>query len=81
MDAEAAKGDSASVIKKEMLAYLNDNLLPYLTVAAVVDQTGYGDLAEKVEIEVERANSSVSRRLKSGSKSSDETAASSESAN
>ena len=67
VDVKAESSSSATDIRKELLACINDKLIPYLNVVALVDEATYGDFAQKIAIEADRANASIARRAKSSS--------------
>ena len=72
--ASAAKSESATSLKKPLLAAINDKLVPYLTAMNLANKAAYGDFVGKVENEIVRANAAVTKRSKSGA-TSDESAA------
>ncbi|MDE7141081.1 MAG: hypothetical protein K2O09_10080 [Treponemataceae bacterium] len=55
------KGESAYAIKKPLLAAINEKLVPYLTAMAAVSAE-YADFAAKADVEVSKANASVTKK-------------------
>ena len=53
--------DAAYKIKKELLELINKQVLPYLSVMATAQPDIYGTFANQIEVELTRANASVSR--------------------
>ncbi|MDE5579809.1 MAG: hypothetical protein K2I95_00120 [Treponemataceae bacterium] len=56
-----AKGESAYSIKKPLLAAINEKLVPYLTAMGAVNAE-YADFAAKADVEIAKANASVSKK-------------------
>ena len=63
--ATATKTDSASSLKKPLLALINDRIVPYLT-AMKLAKTTYVDFVCKVENEISRTNQAISKRRNKG---------------
>ena len=61
---KVAAGESASEIKKQLVAIMNDELVPYLNVAKILKSDVYGDFADNVAASITRANATVDVRLK-----------------
>ena len=61
-NASVNRGESATSVKKTLLAALNYKLAPYLT--AVAPLANYKDFAAKCEAEIAKANATVSNRGK-----------------
>ena len=59
--ASVNKTDSATILKKPLLALINDRILPYLT-AMKLAKPAYIDFVSKVENEINRANQAVVKR-------------------
>ncbi|MBQ9244258.1 MAG: hypothetical protein IJ165_13750 [Proteobacteria bacterium] len=64
--ATALKTESASSLKKPLLACINDTLVPYLTAMNLVKPAIYGEFISKVENEITRANQTVAKRRNRG---------------
>ncbi len=64
--AKGARSESASQVKKELVALVNLKIVPYLSAVGVSD--AYKDFAAKVEAEIVRANNAADRRVASGKK-------------
>lgn len=62
--AKSEKGESASSLKKPLVALINDKLVPYLTAMKLVNAALYGSFASKIEIEINKQNDTVARRGK-----------------
>ena len=62
--ASANKSESATSLKKPLLAAINDRLVPYLTAMNLANKATYGDFVSKVENEITRANAAVAKRSK-----------------
>ena len=58
------KNESASALKKPLLAAINDKLVAYLTEIKLVNSAVYGDFVSKAESEIEKMNASVAKRGK-----------------
>ena len=58
------KNESASALKKPLLAAINDKLVAYLTAMNLVNAAVYGDFVSKAESEIEKMNASVAKRGK-----------------
>ncbi len=64
--ANVEKGDSATAVKKTLLAALNYKLVPYLTAVSALES--YKTFVSKCEAEITKANATVSTRAKTASK-------------
>ena len=64
--ANVGKGDSATSVKKTLLAALNYKLVPYLTAVSALDS--YKTFVSKCEAEITKANATVSTRAKTAAK-------------
>lgn len=64
--ANVEKGDSATAVKKTLLAALNYKLVPYLTAVSALES--YKAFVSKCEAEITKANATVSTRAKTASK-------------
>lgn len=64
--ANVGKGDSATSVKKTLLAALNYKLVPYLTAVSALDS--YKTFVSKCEAEITKANANVSTRAKTAAK-------------
>lgn len=62
--AAASAGESASDVKKRLVSCINDKLVPYLTVAAMVKPAVYEDFANKIGVSIAKLNASISQRKK-----------------
>lgn len=60
--AKTARGESATQVKKELVALVNLKIVPYL--GAVGGAEAYRDFAAKAEAEIVRANAATDRRTK-----------------
>lgn len=60
--AKTARGESATQVKKELVALVNLKIVPYL--GAVGGADAYRDFAAKMEAEIVRANAASDRRTK-----------------
>lgn len=60
--AKTARGESATQVKKELVALVNLKIVPYL--GAVGGAEAYRDFAAKMEAEIVRANAASDRRTK-----------------
>ncbi len=60
--ANVGKGDSATSVKKTLLAALNYKLVPYLTAVSALES--YKAFVSKCEAEITKANATVSKRGK-----------------
>ena len=58
--AKAGKGESASSLKKPIVALINDNIVPYLNIVAVMD--GYAEFVAAVAGNIKSTNDTVARR-------------------
>lgn len=56
------KGESATALKKSLLAAINDKFVPYLTAMNLSNSAVYGDFVSKAEAEIDKMNESVARR-------------------
>ena len=63
MAAKRAKGDSATSLKKPLVALINDSIVPYLNVVTALD--GYADLAAAIADEIKKLNDIVLQRATS----------------
>ncbi len=61
-DVHTGKGDSASAMKKPLLAVINEKVIPYVSALRAVE--AYKAFAAKCEFEVGKANGSVGRKKK-----------------
>ena len=59
-DVHTGKGDSASAMKKPLLAVINEKVIPYVSALRAVE--AYKAFAAKCEFEVGKANGSVGRK-------------------
>ena len=64
--AKAGKGESASSLKKPLVSLINDNIVPYLNIVAVMD--GYADFVTAVAGNIKSMNDTVARRVAAGKK-------------
>lgn len=64
--ANVGKGDSATSVKKTLLAVLNYKFVPYLTAVSALDS--YKTFVSKCETEITKANATVSTRAKTAAK-------------
>ncbi|MDE5613863.1 MAG: hypothetical protein K2I74_04340 [Treponemataceae bacterium] len=64
--AKAGKGESASSLKKPIVALINDNIVPYLNIVAAMD--GYAEFVAAVAGNIKSTNDTVSRRTAAGKK-------------
>lgn len=62
--AASVKVESASGIKKPLLAAINDKLLAYLDTMVMVSEPVYGAFARSVESEIAKVNEMVAKRKK-----------------
>ena len=62
--ATVGKGESATSLKKPLLAAINDKLVPYLTAMALAQKAVYGEFATKAGAEIEKTNAAVAKRGK-----------------
>lgn len=60
--ATTSKSESASSVKKPLLAAINDKLLPYLSTMTMVNEDAYGAFARNVENEIAKMNEVVGKR-------------------
>lgn len=58
----ADKPASATELKKEMLGMLNDKLIPYLNTMMMANPDVFGTFAKQAEVEIDRANATVTKR-------------------
>ena len=56
---------SATELRKEILALINDKIVPYLSIMQQVSAAALGTFAQEMEKEISRANASVAARKKS----------------
>ena len=54
------KGESASSLKRPLMALINDGIVPYLNIVSEMD--GYADLAGTVAENIKKTNDTVARR-------------------
>ena len=64
--AKAGKGESASSLKKPIVALINDNIVPYLNIVAAMD--GYAAFVAAVTGNIKSTNDTVARRTAAGKK-------------
>ncbi|MDE6737240.1 MAG: hypothetical protein K2J50_07070 [Treponemataceae bacterium] len=64
--AKAGKGESASSLKKPIVALINDNIVPYLNIVSAMD--GYAEFVAAVAGNVKTTNDTVARRTAAGKK-------------
>ena len=64
--AKAGKGESASSLKKPIVALINDNIVPYLNIVSAMD--GYAEFVAAVAGNIKSANDTVARRTAAGKK-------------
>ena len=64
--AKAGKGESASSLKKPLVALINDSIVPYLNIVAAMD--GYADFIAAVAGNIKSTNDTVSRRTAAAKK-------------
>ncbi|MDE6773752.1 MAG: hypothetical protein K2J14_03915, partial [Treponemataceae bacterium] len=64
--AKAGKGESASSLKKPIVALINDNIVPYLNIVAAMD--GYADFIAAVAGNIKSTNDTVARRTATAKK-------------
>lgn len=64
--AKAGKGESASSLKKPIVSLINDGIVPYLNIVAVMD--GYAEFVAAVAGNIKKTNDTVSRRTAAGKK-------------
>ena len=64
--AKAGKGESASSLKKPIVALINDNIVPYLNIVAAMD--GYADFVAAVAGNIKSTNDTVTRRTAAAKK-------------
>ena len=64
--AKAGKGESASSLKKPLVALINDSIVPYLNIVAAMD--GYADFVAAVAGNIKTTNDTVSRRTAAAKK-------------
>lgn len=53
---------SATSLRKNLIAKVNDRLIPYLNAMAIANEAVFGAFIKQVEVEIGRANDAVSRR-------------------
>ena len=63
-DAKINAGDSATAVKKRLLALMNDKVVPYLNIAADTVGGAYSDLAAQAALAVSKSNAVVTARAK-----------------
>ena len=56
--------DSATALRKKLFSLINDDIIPYLNVAAKYGDESYGELAKKIAAEADSTNAKVSLRVK-----------------
>ena len=61
--------DSATTLRKRLYSLINDDIIPYLNIAAKHGGDEYEELSKKIAAEVERTNAKVAVRVKSQNKS------------
>ncbi|MDE6704424.1 MAG: hypothetical protein K2J81_00770, partial [Treponemataceae bacterium] len=64
--AKAGKGESASSLKKPIVALINDNIVPYLNIVAAME--GYAAFVAAVAGNIKSTNDTVARRTAAGKK-------------
>ena len=64
--AKAGKGESASLLKKPIVALINDNIVPYLNIVSAMD--GYADFVTAVAGNIKSTNDTVARRTAAAKK-------------
>ena len=64
--AKAGKGESASSLKKPIVSLINDGIVPYLNIVAVMD--GYAEFVAAVAGNIKKTNDTVSRCTAAGKK-------------
>ena len=67
--AKGARSESATQVKKDLVALVNLKIVPYLSAVSASD--AYKDFAAKVEAEIVRANNAAERRAASGKNEED----------
>ena len=65
---KTSKGESAYLLKKDVLSTFNVKLIPYLCACSAIDGEKYDAFSSKIAEYVERANSTVSERNKKTNK-------------
>ena len=60
----AADKTTAYALKKEIVSYVNDTILPYLSALCLMDEKTYLPFLQEVSTEIERVNASVKASLK-----------------
>lgn len=66
-EAAADRQPCATSLSKEILAKINDQLIPYMNVMTMANANVFGTFIKQVEIEIGRINDSVTRRKPSKS--------------
>ena len=66
MESKAGAGDNATTLRKKLFSLINDDIIPYLNIAAKYGDEGYAELARKIAAEVDATNLKVTQRLASG---------------
>lgn len=66
VESKAGAGDNATTLRKKLFSLINDDIIPYLNIAAKYGDEGYAELARKVAAEVDATNLKVTQRLASG---------------
>lgn len=59
-----SKGESASSVRRLLIAAINDKFIPYLTAMSLSNETVFGNFISKLDAMIEKANQSVTRRSK-----------------
>lgn len=59
------KGESASAVRKLLIAIINDKFIPYLNAMSLSNEAVFGDFISNLETMIEKTNQSVTRRSKS----------------
>lgn len=62
--ANTGKSESATALKKPLLAVVNDKFVPYVSAMALANNELYGEFAAKAEAEIAKMNDLVIRRTK-----------------
>lgn len=67
--AKSEKGENATEIKKALVAFINERLVPYLGAVRLAEP--YAKFASQVETEIKRVNNAADRRSKKGAENND----------
>lgn len=68
--AKSEKGENATEIKKTLVAFINERLVPYLGAVRVAEP--YTNFASQAETEIKRVNDAAARRSKKGAENKEE---------